>query len=45
MDIKIKKISKNAIIPKQNTDTDAGYDLFAIQSCVLKPRERSLVKT
>lgn len=45
MEIKFKKLSDLAIVPKQNTPTDAGYDLFSIESYILKPGERCLVKT
>ncbi|OQB41641.1 MAG: dUTPase [candidate division CPR1 bacterium ADurb.Bin160] len=45
MEIKFKRISDDAIVPTQNTATDAGYDLFSTEDYVLKKRERKLFKT
>jgi dUTPase len=45
MEIKFKKLSKLAIVPMQNTATDAGYDLSSVENCVLKFGERKLIKT
>ncbi|HRX63845.1 MAG TPA: dUTP diphosphatase [Candidatus Absconditabacterales bacterium] len=45
MEIKFKKLSKLAQIPKQNTPSDAGYDFFSTEDYVLKPGERKLFKT
>jgi len=39
------KLSDKAQIPSQATPSDAGYDLFATESYVLKPGERKLFKT
>jgi len=39
------KLSDKAKIPSQATPSDAGYDLFSTESCVLKPGERKLFKT
>jgi dUTPase len=36
MEIKFKRISDDAIVPTQNTATDAGYDLFSTEDYVLK---------
>jgi dUTPase len=36
MKIKFKKLSNDAIVPQQNTSTDAGYDLFATEDYILK---------
>jgi dUTPase len=36
MEIRFKKLSEDAIIPQQNTSTDAGYDLFATEDYILK---------
>jgi dUTPase len=36
MEIKFKKLSELAIVPRQNTSTDAGYDLFCIEDYLLK---------
>ena len=45
MEIKFKKLSKLAIVPIQNTSTDAGYDLFSTEDYVLKKWERKLFQT
>lgn len=45
MEIKFKRISDDAIVPTQNTATDAGYDLFSTEDYVLKKWERKLFKT
>lgn len=43
--IDIKKLSKNATIPKTATDGSAGYDLYAAYDGVVKSREKALIKT
>ncbi len=45
MEIKFKKLSELAIVPRQNTSTDAGYDLFCIEDYLLKKWERKLFQT
>jgi dUTPase len=45
MEIKFVKLSDDAIMPQQNTSTDAGYDLFSTEDYVLKVSERKLFKT
>lgn len=45
MEIKFKKLSNLAIMPRQNTDTDAGYDLFATENYILKKWERKLFQS
>ena len=45
MNIPIKKVSEDSIIPEQANDSDAGHDLYAIEDVSLKPLERSVVKT
>ena len=45
MEIKFKKLSKLAVMPAQNTPTDAGYDFFSTENYVLKSGERKLFKT
>jgi len=37
MEIKFKKLSKLAQIPKQHIPTDAGYDFFSTEDYILKP--------
>lgn len=45
MEIKFVKLSNDAIVPQQNTATDAWYDLFSTEDYVLKIGERKLFKT
>ncbi len=45
MEIKIKKIIKEAKIPSYAHEGDAGMDLFSTDSIVLKPMERKLIPT
>lgn len=43
--IKIKKINPEAIIPKYSHPGDAGMDLFSCDEHTLKPGERKLFRT
>lgn len=43
--LKIKKLASNAIIPKYANPGDAGMDLFSVEKYSIKPGERTLVKT
>ena len=45
MEIKFVKLSNDAIVPQQNTATDAWYDLFSTEDYILKVGERKLFKT
>tara|TARA_R110002110_G_scaffold31917_7_gene111647 strand:+ start:231 stop:653 length:423 start_codon:yes stop_codon:yes gene_type:complete len=45
MNIPIKIISEDSVIPKQANQSDAGYDLFSVEDVTLEPLERSVVKT
>lgn len=45
MKLKIKKIHKDAIIPKYVREGDAGMDLYSVEGWILKPGERKLFKT
>ena len=45
MKLKIKKLNKEAIIPAYQTPLSAGFDLHSIEDCVIKPKERKLIKT
>lgn len=43
--LKIKKLDDKAIMPQQSNDTDAGYDLFSIESKTIQPGQRAMIHT
>lgn len=43
--IKVKKLHELAIIPKRNTRTDAGADLYSVQDITIPPQSRAIVST
>ena len=43
--IKYKFLAPNAHAPTQSHDSDAGWDLYSIQSCTIGGRTRSIIKT
>lgn len=43
--IKVKKLRDTAILPKKAYEHDAGFDLHAAETVLIKPGERKLVKT
>jgi dUTP pyrophosphatase len=45
LNIEIKKLSENAIIPTQGTIYAAGYDLFAAEDAIIVCGSRKLIKT
>ena len=45
LEIKIKKINSDAILPKYAHRGDAGMDLFSAEELILKPKHRIAVKT
>lgn len=45
MEIKVKKIHPDAIVPSFANQTDAGMDLFSIEDVILKPGELQKIKT
>ena len=45
MEVKIKKLSKDAVIPTYGTAESAGFDLYAIEDVVIRPQETIPVKT
>lgn len=45
MQVKIKKLHPDAVIPKYATSGSSGFDLVAIEDVELKPGETKLVKT
>ena len=44
-DIKIKVLNEDAVIPKKQHESDAGYDLHSTEQYRLKPNEIYKVKT
>lgn len=45
MQLKIKKIDENAIIPSYAHFGDAGMDLFSIEEKIIPPSESALIRT
>lgn len=43
--VKIKKLSEGAIIPKYSKDGDAGVDLYTLEDTIIKADETKIVKT
>jgi dUTP pyrophosphatase len=43
--IKVKKLHKDAIIPRYNHEGDAGMDLYAVENVILWPNEPVAVST
>lgn len=45
LNVNIKKLNENAVIPKYAKDGDAGFDLVAIEDTVIAPGETKVIKT
>lgn len=45
INIKIKKLKENAIIPSYAHEGDAGLDLHSCENYIIKPGERQLIST
>ena len=45
INIKIKRLNENAILPEKQHDSDAGYDLHSIEEIILKPNKIYKVRT
>ena len=43
--VKVKKCSPNAKIPSRSHDSDAGYDLYALDHTIIEPMQRKMVRT
>jgi len=43
--LQVKKLSDTAIIPTKAHLSDAGWDLYASEACVIPPKERCVIKT
>lgn len=45
MNVNIKRLHEDAVIPKYAHDGDSGFDLVAIEDVIIEPGETALVKT
>ncbi|WP_200415960.1 dUTP diphosphatase [Virgibacillus salexigens] len=45
MNLNIKKLNENAIIPTYAHETDAGFDLYAAEEVIIKPEKTRIIKT
>ena len=45
INIKIKRLNEDAILPEKQHDSDAGYDLHSIEEIILKPSKIYKVRT
>ena len=45
IEIKIRKLTEDAIIPKYAHYGDAGFDLYSIGKYTIGPKEKAVVKT
>lgn len=44
-ELEVKCLSDNATLPTRNHSTDAGLDIYAAESVILKPQEKRVLKT
>jgi dUTP pyrophosphatase len=45
MSVSFKKLDPKAVIPFRNNETDAGADLYSVETITIPPLSRALVKT
>lgn len=45
MQLKIKKLHPDAIIPTRNNPTDSGLDLYSLEDVTIQPGQTVLIKT
>jgi dUTP pyrophosphatase len=45
MSVSFKKLDSKAVIPFRNNETDAGADLYSVETITIPPLSRALVKT
>jgi dUTP pyrophosphatase len=45
LQLRIKKLSENAVLPKVEHEGDAGFDLYTTQTTVIAPGERKQIPT
>ena len=43
--LQIKLLSENATLPTRNHSTDAGFDIYAAETVILEPQDKSLITT
>ncbi len=45
MNVKVKRLHPDAVIPKKAHASDAGFDLVAVEDTIIEPGETALIKT
>lgn len=45
MELKVKKLVPEAVLPQKNHPTDSGFDLYSIEDKTLKAGERTRIRT
>lgn len=45
MELNIKRIHKDAVLPRYAHESDAGMDLCSVEERIIKPNETTLIKT
>ena len=45
IDIKVKKINPNAVVPKYAHSTDTGFDLFTAEDTTIQPNKKAIIRT
>ena len=43
--LEIKLLSNNATLPKRADDESAGYDIYAAETVILEPQQKTLIAT
>ncbi len=43
--LQVKKLDPNAILPKKGSKEAAGYDMYALEDCVVLSKDKLLIKT
>lgn len=45
MELKVKKLNEEAVLPNYSYEDDAGFDLYSVEKIVLKPMQREQIST
>jgi dUTP pyrophosphatase len=45
VNVNVKRLSPDAILPRKAHESDAGFDLYAVEDTVIEPGETALIKT